>query len=125
MDNIMSDSLSFHERLSMDSGWRFHLGDIPFPDLISVSDCYNGAKAGCAGGAAEPGYDDTAWPVVNVPHDWASESPFVAAECVSQGYRPRGIGWYRKRFRRSMPKAGRFPPRIWRSNLNATVRERS
>lgn len=95
----MSDAKLFNERLSLDTGWRFHRGDIPFPTLITHQECYDGAKAGYAGGAANPVYDDTEWPVLDVPHDWASESPFVAEECVSQGYRPRGIGWYRKRFR--------------------------
>ena len=95
----MSKSPSPRERLSLDLGWRFHPGDIAFPKLISHSDCYNAAKAACATGAAAPGYDDTEWRVVNVPHDWASESPFVKEACLSQGYRPRGIGWYRRHFR--------------------------
>ncbi|MEO8615153.1 MAG: beta-galactosidase GalA [Luteolibacter sp.] len=103
----MPNTTSSRERLSLDFGWQFHLGDIPFPKLISHSDCYSNAKAARAGGAAAPGYDDTVWPVVNVPHDWASESPYVAEECLSQGYRPRGIGWYRRHFRLDPGDRGR------------------
>lgn len=90
---------SHRETLSLDFGWRFHQGDIPFPRLISHSECYSAAKAARATGAAATGYDDSSWEVVNVPHDWASESAFVETECLSQGYRPRGIGWYRRHFR--------------------------
>ena len=98
---------SSHERLSLDAGWRFHRGVIPFPKLNSHSDCYNAAKAGQATGAAAPGFDDTSWKIVNVPHDWASESPFVKTECLSQGFRPRGLGWYRRHFRLNGDDRGR------------------
>ena len=103
----MSNSHSPRERLSLDAGWRFHLGDIPFPRTVSHSDCYNAAKAARATGAAAPGHDDTEWLVVNVPHDWASESPYVSGECLSQGFRARGIGWYRRHFRLEPEDQGR------------------
>jgi len=41
------------ETLSLDQGWRFYLGD--------VTD------------AMAPGYDDTAWRLLDVPHDWSIE----------------------------------------------------
>lgn len=87
------------EILSLDAGWRFHLGDIPFPRLLNHHECYNNAKAGLAAGAASPDFDDTNWRSVDLPHDWASEAPFVATEALAQGYRPRGLGWYRRHFR--------------------------
>lgn len=95
------------ELLSLDAGWRFHLGDIPFPKLIDHHECYNNAKAGLAAGAAAPGFDDTGWREVDLPHDWASESPFVPTESLAQGYRPRGIGWYRRHFRLGAADQGR------------------
>jgi beta-galactosidase len=104
---MTSNNPSCREKLSLDNGWRFHIGDIPFPRLISHSECYSAAKAARATGAASPGYDDTGWPVVNVPHDWASESPFEPGECLSQGYRRRGIGWYRRHFRLDSGDRGR------------------
>jgi beta-galactosidase len=103
----MSHPASSRERLSLNNGWRFHRGDIPFPKLISHSDCYANAKAGRAFGAPAPEYDDTGWAVVDVPHDWASESPFDPGECLSQGYRPRGVGWYRRHFRLDPADRGR------------------
>jgi beta-galactosidase len=81
--------------LSLNGGWRFHEGDIPFPVVSGHGASYNNAKAGAAGGAAAPGFDDSEWPAVAVPHDFASSQTPDAAANVSQGYRKRGIGWYR------------------------------
>ena len=36
------------ERLSLDEGWRFHRGDIPFPLITGHDNSYNNAKAGTA-----------------------------------------------------------------------------
>ena len=60
-------------------GWRFAKGDHPE--------------------AIEPGFDDAAWEVVDLPHDWAISGPFDAEIDGSTGMLPwRGEGWYRKRF---------------------------
>ena len=37
------------ERLSLDEGWLFHLGDIPMRTLVGHNMSYNNAKAGNAG----------------------------------------------------------------------------
>lgn len=87
------------EVLSFDEGWRFHPGDIPFPEIKTHSDTYNNAKAGNASGAAASVYDDTGWRVVDLPHDWAVEGSFDKNANVDQGFRPRGIAWYRKSFK--------------------------
>jgi len=87
------------EQLSLDQGWRFHLGDIPMPVLKTHDETYHSAKAGKAWGAAAPNYNDTDWRRVDLPHDWAVEGPFDPKENISQGYRPRGIGWYRRQFK--------------------------
>ena len=87
------------EVLSFDQGWRFHLGDIPFPEIKGHNASYSNAKAGNALGAAAPAMDDTGWRVLNLPHDWAVEGPFDKDANLSQGYRPRGIAWYRKSFK--------------------------
>jgi len=85
--------------LSFDKGWRFHLGDIPFPEIKGHGATYGNAKAGNAPGAAGTVYDDTGWRIVDLPHDWAVEGPFDKGANVSQGYRPRGFAWYRKSFK--------------------------
>jgi len=87
------------ERLSLDRGWLFHEGDIPFPVILGHQQSYNNAKAGTAWGAAAPGFDDSSWKTVDLPHDWAVEQPFDQKANISQGYRDRGMGWYRRYFR--------------------------
>ena len=66
------------ETLSLNEGWRFHLGDIKpdsFPggqgvNLYGPDITHHGAKAGTAWGAAARGYDDKDWKRVSLPHDW-------------------------------------------------------
>jgi beta-galactosidase len=84
------------ERLSLNRGWLFHQGDIVQPPILGHEESYGNAKAGSAGGAAGNEYDDSDWRRLNLPHDWAVEGPFDPKANVSQGYRPRGIGWYRR-----------------------------
>lgn len=86
------------EILSLDKGWKFHLGDVKQPTLIGHDETYGNAKAGKAWGAAAPEYKDSAWRVLNLPHDWAVEGGFDSTENVSQGFRKRGISWYRRQF---------------------------
>ena len=93
------------ERLSFDEGWRFNLGDIPFPEIKGHGATYDSAKAGNAVGAAAPSYDDTSWRLVNLPHDWVVEGPFDRNANLSQGYRPRGVAWYRRSFK--LPESDR------------------
>ncbi|HUX34269.1 MAG TPA: glycoside hydrolase family 2 TIM barrel-domain containing protein [Gemmatimonadaceae bacterium] len=75
------------ERLSMDPGWRFTLGD--------------------PAGAEQPAFDDHGWRRLDVPHDWSIEgTPSDSAPAGGHGaYLPTGIGWYRKAFR--MPAGAR------------------
>ncbi len=87
------------ERLTFDSGWRFHPGDIPMPVISGHGPSYSNAKAGKAWGAAAPEFDDSDWRVLDLPHDWVVEGPFDPKANISQGYRPRGIAWYRRHFR--------------------------
>ncbi|MCE4536935.1 DUF4982 domain-containing protein [Pelomonas sp. P7] len=103
------------ETLSLDEGWRFHLGDIAresFPggqgvNLYGPDITYHGAKAGSAWGAAARGYDDSGWKRVDLPHDWVVEQPFDEKALKQQGYRPRGIGWYRRTFKLSPADRGK------------------
>jgi beta-galactosidase len=95
------------EKLSLDRGWRFHPGDIPFPIVTGHDQSYSNAKAGKAWGAAAPDYDDSDWRELDLPHDWAVEGPFDEKANLSQGYRPRGIGWYRRQFKLDPADHGR------------------
>jgi beta-galactosidase len=75
------------QRLSMDPGWRFTLGD--------------------PSGAEQPRFDDRAWRRLDLPHDWSVEgTPEQNAPGGGRmGYFPTGTGWYRKAFR--MPAGSR------------------
>jgi beta-galactosidase len=75
------------QRLAMDPGWRFVLGD--------------------PAGAERPAFDDHTWRRVDLPHDWSIEgTPERDAPAGGRGgYVPTGTGWYRKAFR--MPAGAR------------------
>ena len=87
------------EILSMDYGWRFCLGDVLPAKVEGHLATYYAVQAGGARGAADPSFDDSAWREVDVPHDWAAETPYCEEENSNHGYKPRGIAWYRKTFR--------------------------
>jgi beta-galactosidase len=86
-------------KLLLNGAWRFHLGDIPFPEVKGHGWTYANAKAGNAQGAAAGDFDDSDWPEVDLPHDWAILARPVPDANVSQGYRKRGVGWYRRALR--------------------------
>ncbi len=65
-------------KLNLNLDWRFHLGDEPAADFM--------------------GYDDNAWRVVTLPHDWSVEQPFDRCHASGTGYLPGGTAWYRKHF---------------------------
>jgi len=58
-----------------------------------------------------PGYDDSTWQVVRLPHDWAIAGPFDASGRRVGGEMGRlpspGVGWYRRRFELPAAEAGR------------------
>ena len=87
-----------------DFGWRFHAGD--------------------AAGAEAIGYDDSAWRLVDLPHDFQIEQPWVTpaaderpdtsdpganikSRLSPRGFKEMGIGWYRKTFRADSAWRGR------------------
>ena len=51
-------------------------------------------------GAEQPGFADTSWRTLNVPHDWSIEGPFDAKAATrgSGAFLPSGVAWYRKHF---------------------------
>jgi beta-galactosidase len=93
------------DRLSFDEGWRFYRGDIAEKRPHTGDETYQYTKAGAAGGAAAIKFDDSAWRIVDLPHDFVVEGRFAETENVAQGYRPKGVGWYRKSF--TLPESDR------------------
>ncbi|SMP73244.1 beta-galactosidase [Neorhodopirellula lusitana] len=65
---------------SFDKGWRFVQRDVSGGEQVDL--------------------DDSTWRVLDVPHDWAFEADYSrdAAQRDTGGYKPGGIGWYRKQF---------------------------
>ena len=90
---------SVRETLSLDRGWRFFEGDIPFPQPIGNSETYDSTKTGAASGAASKTFDDLAWTAVTIPHDFVSFQPIENGLNVAQGFRKRGFAWYRNTLR--------------------------
>ena len=68
------------QRLLVDYGWRFTRGD--------------------PAGAEAPGFDDSGWRSLDLPHDWSIEGPYDenAPTTGRGGYLPTGVGWYRRSF---------------------------
>ena len=60
----LSAAESPREHLSLDAGWKFHLGD-DWPDALVLM------NSGTGGGPASEKFSDSFWRTVNVPHDWA------------------------------------------------------
>jgi beta-galactosidase len=52
----------------------------------------------------QPGFDDSQWRVLDLPHDWAVELPFDKTAVADHGFKALGkkwgtnIGWYRRTF---------------------------
>jgi beta-galactosidase len=108
---------SSRERLLMDFGWRFNLGDAPdagtnfnfpeptrldktIPDEIGLEGTLAAAQpdpvAVNLGGSvsfAQPDFDDSDWRKLNLPHDWAVELPFDTNANWSHGYKAIGPGY--------------------------------
>jgi beta-galactosidase len=98
------------EHLSLDVGWKFHLGD-DWPDALVLM------NSGTGGGPASEKFSDSFWRTVNVPHDWAVELPFDWAADGSHGFHTLGakyptnsIAWYRRTFDLAKDDEGK---RIW------------
>lgn len=90
--SLAGDASGQRQRYSMDPGWRFTAAD-PV-------------------GAESPGFEDGAWRILDLPHDWSIEGvPDEQAPGGGRiGYFPTGVGWYRKHFRLPASAPGR---RVW------------
>ncbi len=110
---------NLRNRISLDEGWRFHFGnasDRTKDFNYGIATIFS--KSGAARGTAiDPRFTDTGWRLLNLPHDWAVELPFVnvkSFDVMAHGYKPVGglfpetsIGWYRKNFTVARQDSGR------------------
>ena len=74
---ISSEKLS-GRGIDFNSGWRFSLGD--------------------SGQAQNPGFDDSSWEKVTLPHDYSIIQDYTTRGEAESGFLPGGTGWYRKSF---------------------------
>ncbi len=75
VNSVSNDSA--RERLLLDFGWRFHLGDANDPSLdFAYGRDMEYAKTGEFFVPSRPDFDDSAWRTIDLPHDWAVELPF-------------------------------------------------
>jgi beta-galactosidase len=116
------------ERTSFDNGWRFTKDDpagahdvLTYekvkPDLLAAAQEWEdaaqdqqqlpAAPTGNPGkdvAYVQPGFDDSGWRPLNLPHDWGIEGPFKQEYSGDTGKLPYwGVGWYRKKF--DLPKS--------------------
>ncbi len=103
---------------NFDNDWRFHFGsaDDPGKDFnYSIANIFS--KTGNGGrSAVDIRFNDSSWRMLDLPHDWAVELPFVNSpnfDVMAHGYKPVGglfpetsIGWYRKHFTISKKDSG-------------------
>jgi beta-galactosidase len=76
---------SLRQRVDLNSGWRFVKADVS--------------------GAQTPGFDDSAWTAVTVPHTWNAKD----GEDGGDNYY-RGVGWYRRHYTPPTTFSGR---KLW------------
>ena len=96
--------------LSFNKDWKFHLGHAtdPAKDFNYGTARLFAKTAENYGTCITPGFNDSSWQAVQLPHDWIVSLPFENSEngdVKMHGYKPVGglypqnsIGWYRKNF---------------------------
>ena len=95
------------ETLSLDRGWRFHLGDIPYKKYMGHDALYTATKAASSKGAGRRDFGDADWRVVDLPHDYIVEGTPTPKEPYSHGSLPRENAWYRRTFALSEEDRGK------------------
>jgi len=107
---------SQRERLLMDFGWRFHLGNANDPEKdFGYGDESEFAKTDELFAPSRHDFDDSGWRYIDLPHDWAVELPFVedrvltehGSKPIGRAYPETSIGWYRRVFRIPASDAGK------------------
>ena len=94
-------------KVPLHDGWRFVKADDPAAGTNltqqAMSAILDRADRGDTSAApafawAQPGFDDSAWREVRVPHDWGVEKPFDSNRPYGDAFLDvTGVGWYRLR----------------------------
>ncbi len=84
--------------LSLDRAWRFHKGEVTYKKYMGHDALYTVTKTASSKGPGRRDFDDSAWRVVDLPHDYVVEGTPTQDEPYSQGSLPRENAWYRRTF---------------------------
>ena len=122
-----ADDAPLRQQIDFDANWRFQKGD---PEGAGDALSYPKIKDALLASSAnfltpdalpavpahlgqdivytQPGFDDSGWRHLNLPHDWGIEGPFKMEYPSDSGKLPWwGVGWYRKHFEVPAADAGR------------------
>ena len=96
-------------KVPLKTGWRFMKADDPVAGtnltMQAMSAILDRASRGDTADApdfgwAKPAFDDSAWSMVRVPHDWGVEQPFDSDRPYGDAFLDvTGVGWYRLRLK--------------------------
>ncbi|CAN5724568.1 hypothetical protein BH11BAC3_BH11BAC3_18880 [soil metagenome] len=80
LTGVMAQSVDNWQNILFDANWKFLQADVKGADQIV--------------------FNDAAWRLLNVPHDWSIEGSYDRNNATGRGggYLPGGVGWYRKTF---------------------------
>ncbi|MDO5293855.1 MAG: beta-galactosidase GalA [bacterium] len=92
----------------LNKGWKFTEQNLSvLPPTKNHDDVYGFSKGGAAKGPADASFDDSDWELVELPHDFVTKHEFTKEGSPNQGYKERGIAWYRMQFPLSEEDKGR------------------
>ena len=126
---ISADAGQWRERTSLNDGWRFAKSDpagagdqlsyakikdwlLPTSAELTTNAVLLAKSLPAANPAgdvayAQPGFNDSQWRLLNLPHDWAIEGPFKQEYASATGKLPYwGVAWYRKHLELPASDAG-------------------
>lgn len=75
---FVPDAAARTQAVNFNFDWRFKLGDVK--------------------GAEQLSFDDSLWETVDLPHDFQLNMPWSEKATKNRGFKPNGVGWYRKTF---------------------------
>lgn len=75
---VIPGSVQEGREVNFNEGWKFSLGK--------------------SENAQNPGFNDSGWESVTLPHDFSITQPYTTSGEAESGFLPGGAGWYRKTF---------------------------
>lgn len=79
-------------------GWKFCCDDVKRWTRVDHDVCYTTTKIGYEVGTMEVFLKENDWQDVTLPHDWNTHQLAAPENHPSNGFKPRGIGWYYNEF---------------------------